>query len=118
MDRSLLEGNPHAIIEGMIIVGIAIGAGQGYIYVRREYPLAIKHTLIALRQARDIGILGTGIMGTNIDFDIKIIRGAGAFVCGEETALIRSIEGKIGQPEQRPPYPVTKRDLGMPYLHK
>jgi len=78
MDRSLLEGNPHAIIEGMIIAGIAIGAGQGYIYVRREYPLAIKHTLIALRQARDIGILGKGIMGTSIDFDIEIIRGAGA----------------------------------------
>jgi NADH:ubiquinone oxidoreductase subunit F (NADH-binding)/(2Fe-2S) ferredoxin/NAD-dependent dihydropyrimidine dehydrogenase PreA subunit len=114
MDRSLLEGNPHAIIEGMIIAGIAIGAGQGYIYVRREYPLAIKHTLIALRQARDIGILGKGIMGTNIDFDIKIIRGAGAFVCGEETALIRSIEGKIGQPEQRPPYPVTKGIWGCP----
>jgi len=114
MDRSLLEGNPHAIIEGMIIAGIAIGAGQGYIYVRREYPLAIKHTLIALRQARDIGILGKGIMGTNIDFDIKIIRGAGAFVCGEETALMRSIEGKIGQPEQRPPYPVDKGIWGYP----
>ena len=114
MDRSLLEGCPHAIIEGMIIAGIAIGAGQGYIYVRREYPLAIKHALIALRQARDMGILGKGIMGTNIDFDIEIIRGAGAFVCGEETALIRSIEGKIGQPEQRPPYPVTKGIWGCP----
>jgi len=114
MDRSLLEGNPHAIIEGMIIAGIAIGASQGYIYVRREYPLAIKHTLIALLQARDIGILGKGIMGTSIDFDIEIIRGAGAFVCGEETALIRSIEGKIGQPEQRPPYPVTKGIWGCP----
>lgn len=114
MDRSLLEGDPHAIIEGMIIAGIAIGAGQGYIYVRREYPLAIKHTLIALPQARDLGILGKGIMGTSIDFDIEIIRGAGAFVCGEETALIRSIEGKIGQPEQRPPYPVTKGIWGCP----
>ena len=114
MDRSLLEGNPHAIIEGMIIAGIAIDAGQGYIYVRREYPLAIKHTIIALRQARNIGILGKGIMGTNIDFDIEIIRGAGAFVCGEETALMRSIEGKIGQPEQRPPYPVTKGIWGCP----
>jgi NADH-quinone oxidoreductase subunit F len=114
MDRSLLEGNPHAIIEGMIIAGMAIGAGQGYIYVRREYPLAIKHTLIALRQARDIGILGKGIMGTSIDFDIEIIRGAGAFVCGEETALIRSIEGKIGQPEQRPPYPVANGIWGCP----
>ncbi len=114
MDRSLLEGNPHAIIEGMIIAGIAIDGGQGYIYVRREYPLAIKHTTIALRQARNIGILGKGIMGTNIDFDIEIIRGAGAFVCGEETALMRSIEGKIGQPEQRPPYPVTKGVWGCP----
>ena len=114
MDRSLLEGNPHAIIEGMIIAGIAIGAGQGYIYVRREYPLAIKHTLIALRQARNIGMLGNGIMGTSIDFDIEIIRGAGAFVCGEETALMRSIEGKMGQPRQRPPYPVDKGIWGCP----
>ena len=114
MDRSLLEGNPHAIIEGMIIAGIAIGAGQGYIYVRREYPLAIKHTLIALRQARNIGMLGNGIMGTSIDFDIEIIRGAGAFVCGEETALMRSIEGKMGQPRQRPPYPVDKGIWGYP----
>ncbi|UCE33326.1 MAG: 4Fe-4S binding protein [Deltaproteobacteria bacterium] len=114
MDRSLLEGNPHSVIEGMIIAGIAIGASHGYIYVRNEYPLAIKHMLIALRQARDLGILGTGILGTNTDFDIEIIKGAGAFVCGEETALIRSIEGKIARPIQRPPYPVEKGIWGYP----
>jgi len=114
MDRSLLEGNPHSVIEGMIIAGIAIGASQGYIYVRSEYPLTIKHALIALRQARDLGVLGNGILGTNIDFDIEIIKGAGAFVCGEETALIRSIEGKMGQPRQRPPYPVDKGIWGYP----
>ena len=114
MDRSLLEGNPHSIIEGMIIAGIAIGASQGYVYVRNEYPLTIKHMRIALRQARDLGILGKGILGTNIDFDIEIIKGAGAFVCGEETALIRSIEGRIGQPVQRPPYPVEKGIWGCP----
>jgi len=114
MDRSLLEGNPHSIIEGMTIVGIAIGARQGYVYVRSEYPLAIKHARIAIRQARDMGILGGSIMGTNLDFDIEIIKGAGAFVCGEETALIRSIEGRIGRPEQRPPYPVEKGLWGYP----
>lgn len=114
MDRSLLEGNPHSVIEGMIIAGIAIGANKGYIYVRSEYPLAIKHALIALRQARDIGVLSNGILGTNIDFDIEIIKGAGAFVCGEETALIRSIEGRMGQPRQRPPYPVDKGIWGYP----
>jgi NADH-quinone oxidoreductase subunit F len=108
MDRSLLEGNPHVIIEGMMIAGIAIGATQGLIYVRSEYPLAIKHALIALRQARDMGILGENILGTGIDFDIEVVRGAGAFVCGEETALIRSIEGFIGEPRQRPPYPIER----------
>lgn len=108
MDRSLLEGNPHSIIEGMIIAGIAIGARTGFIYVRSEYPLAIKHTLIAIRQAQDLGILGNNIFGTGINFDIHIVRGAGAFVCGEETALIRSIEGKVGEPRQRPPYPIEK----------
>jgi NADH:ubiquinone oxidoreductase subunit F (NADH-binding)/(2Fe-2S) ferredoxin/Pyruvate/2-oxoacid:ferredoxin oxidoreductase delta subunit len=114
MDRSLLEGNPHSIIEGMIIAGIAIGARQGYVYVRSEYPLAIKHARIAMRQARDMGILGESVMGTNLDFDIEIIKGAGAFVCGEETALIRSIEGRIGRPEQRPPYPVENGVWGYP----
>ncbi len=114
MDRSLLEGNPHAIIEGMIIASVAIGAAQGFIYVRSEYPLAIKHILVAIRQAQQLGILGENILGTGIDFDIDIVRGAGAFVCGEETALIRSIEGKMGEPRQRPPYPVEKGLWGKP----
>ncbi|PKK82158.1 MAG: hydrogenase [candidate division Zixibacteria bacterium HGW-Zixibacteria-1] len=114
MDRSMLEGNPHAIIEGMIIAGIAIGATQGYVYVRNEYPLAIKHTLIALRQAREMGLLGDNILGTGINFDIEIVRGAGAFVCGEETALIKSIEGFMGEPRQRPPYPIEKGIGGYP----
>jgi NADH-quinone oxidoreductase subunit F len=114
MDRSLLEGNPHAIIEGLLIGGIAIGATQGFIYVRSEYPIAIKHSIIALRQARDLGLLGTNILGTGIDFDIKIVRGAGAFVCGEETALIRSVEGYTGEPRQRPPYPIEKGIKGHP----
>ncbi len=114
MDRSLLEGNPHAIIEGMIISGIAIGATKGFIYVRSEYPLAIKHTLIALRQAEDMGVLGKNILGTGIDLNIEIIRGAGAFVCGEETALIKSVEGFMGEPQQRPPYPIEKGISGKP----
>jgi len=114
MDRSLLEGNPHLILEGIIIAGIAIGANQGYIYVRSEYPLALKHTLIAIRQARELGILGENILGTGFNFNIEIVRGAGAFVCGEETALIKSIEGQMGQPRQRPPYPVNKGIGGYP----
>ena len=114
MDRSLLEGNPHSILEGMIIAGIAIGATQGIIYVRGEYPLAIKHTMIALRQARELGLLGDDILGTGIDFDIEIVRGAGAFVCGEETALIRSVEGFMGEPRQRPPFPITRGIDGFP----
>jgi NADH-quinone oxidoreductase subunit F len=114
MDRSLLEGNPHAILEGMLIGGFAIGAAQGLVYVRSEYPLAIKHTLIALRQAEDLGLLGTGILGTDFAFDIEIVRGAGAFVCGEETALIRSIEGRMGEPRQRPPFPIQRGIGGHP----
>lgn len=114
MDRAVLEGNPHAIIEGMIIAGLAINAKQGIIYVRSEYPLAIKHATVALRQARDAGLLGENMVGTGIDFDIKIVRGAGAFVCGEETALIRSIEGYMGEPRQRPPYPIEKGLWGRP----
>jgi NADH-quinone oxidoreductase subunit F len=108
MDRSILEGNPHAVIEGMIIAGIAIGAERGFVYVRSEYPLAIKHTLVALQQARGLGLLGENILHTGVDFDIEVVRGAGAFVCGEETALMRSIEGFMGEPRQRPPYPVQK----------
>lgn len=114
MDRSLLEGNPHSVIEGMIIAGIAIGASKGFIYVRSEYPLAIKHTIIAIRQAKELGILGENIIGSGIDFDLDIVRGAGAFVCGEETALLKSIEGQMGQPKQRPPYPVIQGLWGKP----
>ena len=114
MDRSLLEGNPHVIIEGMIIGAFATGASNGIIYVRNEYPLAIKHLVIALRQARDLGLLGEDILGSGFSFDISITRGAGAFVCGEETALIKSIEGKMGEPRQRPPYPVVEGIYGKP----
>lgn len=114
MDRSVLEGNPHSIIEGMIIGAFATSATEGVIYVRTEYPLAIKHLIIALRQARELGLLGENILGTGFSFDINLVRGAGAFVCGEETALISSIEGKIGEPRQRPPYPVEKGINGKP----
>ena len=114
MDRAVLEGNPHAILEGMIIAGMAISASTGIIYVRHEYPLAIKHVTIAIRQARDMGVLGTNILGTGFDFDIEIVQGAGAFVCGEETALIRSIEGMMGEPRQRPPFPIAKGIYGDP----
>jgi NADH-quinone oxidoreductase subunit F len=116
MDRAVLEGNPHAVIEGMLIAGIAIGADQGVVYVRSEYPLAIKHTLVALRQARAAGLLGQNILGSGINFDIQVVRGAGAFVCGEETALIKSIEGLSGEPRQRPPYPFEKGLWGCPTI--
>ena len=114
MDRGVLEGNPHSILEGLMIAGIAIGASQGIVYVRAEYPLAIKHVLIAIRQARELGLLGTDICGTGINFDVDIVRGAGAFVCGEETALIKSVEGFMGEPRQRPPYPIEKGIRGNP----
>jgi len=114
MDRAVLEGNPHSIVEGMLIGAYATGADRGVIYVRNEYPLAIKHLLIAIRQARDSGLLGEDVLGTGFDFDIDIVRGAGAFVCGEETALIRSIEGRMGEPRQRPPYPVQRGIDGRP----
>ena len=105
MDRALLEGDPHLVIEGMIIGAYAIGSAQGFIYVRAEYPIAIEHTQIALAQAREAGLLGANILGTGFDFDIEIHKGAGAFVCGEETALIASLEGKRGMPRPRPPFP-------------
>ncbi|MFH1419938.1 MAG: NADH-ubiquinone oxidoreductase-F iron-sulfur binding region domain-containing protein [Planctomycetota bacterium] len=114
MDRSILEGNPHSIIEGMIIGAYGTRATEGVFYVRNEYPLAIKHLIIALRQCRDFGLLGEDILGSGFSFDIKLVRGAGAFVCGEETALIRSIEGKMGEPRQRPPFPVQKGIEGKP----
>ncbi|MBU0717457.1 MAG: SLBB domain-containing protein, partial [Planctomycetes bacterium] len=114
MDRCVLEGNPHSIIEGMLIGGYATGANEGVLYVRAEYPLAIKHLMIALRQCHDFGLLGQDILGTGFSFDIKLVKGAGAFVCGEETALIRSIEGKMGEPRQRPPFPIEKGINGKP----
>jgi NADH:ubiquinone oxidoreductase subunit F (NADH-binding)/(2Fe-2S) ferredoxin/NAD-dependent dihydropyrimidine dehydrogenase PreA subunit len=114
MDRSILEGNPHSIIEGMIIGAYGTGATGGIIYVRNEYPLAIKHLTIALRQARDLGLLGEKILGLDFSFDIKLVKGAGAFVCGEETALIKSIEGKMGEPRQRPPFPTQSGINGSP----
>jgi NADH-quinone oxidoreductase subunit F len=114
MDRSILEGNPHSIIEGMVIGAYATGATIGVVYVRNEYPLAIKHLLIALRQARELGVLGQDILGAGLSFDISIVRGAGAFVCGEETALIRSVEGRMGEPRQRPPFPVQRGIDGKP----
>ena len=114
MDRSVLEGNPHSILEGMLIGAYATGANEGVIYVRNEYPLAVKHLVIALRQAKELGLLGRNILGTGFRFDLQLVRGAGAFVCGEETALIRSIEGKMGEPRQRPPYPVQKGIDGKP----
>ncbi|MBI4723392.1 MAG: NADH-quinone oxidoreductase subunit NuoF [Candidatus Stahlbacteria bacterium] len=121
MDRSLLEGNPHSVLEGMIIGAYAIGAkkggqhhSQGIVYVRNEYPLAVKNINIAIEQAKEYGFLGEDILGSGFDFDIQITKGAGAFVCGEETALILSIEGKKGMPKQRPPYPVQKGVWGKP----
>ena len=107
MDRSILEGDPHAVIEGMIIAAKAISAHQGYIYCRAEYPLAIKMLNKAINQAKKLGLLGKNILGTGFDFDLKIYQGAGAFVCGEETALMRSIEGKRGMPRPRPPFPAN-----------
>ncbi len=114
MDRSVLEGNPHCILEGMVIGAYGTGATEGVVYVRNEYPVAVKHLNIALQQARALGVLGQNILGTGFSFDIKMVKGAGAFVCGEETALIRSIEGKIGEPRQRPPFPIQKGIDGKP----
>ena len=116
MDRSILEGDPHSVIEAMIIAGYAIGANKGYIYVRAEYPIAVKRFQIAINQARDYGILGKNIFESGFDFDIEIRLGAGAFVCGEETALLESIEGKRGQPRVKPPYPAQAGLWGKPTL--
>jgi NADH:ubiquinone oxidoreductase subunit F (NADH-binding)/(2Fe-2S) ferredoxin len=114
MDRSLLEGNPHSVIEGMIIGAYAIGAREGYIYVRMEYPLAVQHVRIALEQAREFGFLGESILGSEFAFDIHLIEGAGAFVSGEETSLMASIEGKRAFPRQRPPFPAQEGLWGKP----
>lgn len=108
MDRSILEGDPHSVIEAMTIAGYAIGATQGYVYIRAEYPIAVKRLQIAIDQAREYGLLGKNIFDSGFDFDIELRLGAGAFVCGEETALMTSIEGKRGEPRCRPPFPALK----------
>jgi len=116
MDRSVLEGDPHSVIEGMAIAAYAVGATQGYIYVRAEYPLAVQRLTRAIEQARSRGLLGKDILGRGFDFDLEIRKGSGAFVCGEETALMNSIEGKRGEPRPRPPFPAQKGLWGMPSL--
>lgn len=116
MDRSIIEGDPHSIIEGMAIGGYAIGAKKGYVYIRAEYPMALEHLKKAVQQARKMGVLGKNIMNSGFDFDIEIRVGAGAFVCGEETALINSIQGKRGEPRPRPPFPANKGVWGKPTL--
>ncbi len=114
MDRSILESDPHAVLEGMCIGARAIGAQQGYVYVRDEYPLAVQCMRRAIAQAREYGLLGKDILGTGMDFDVEVVRGGGAFVCGEETALMASIEGRVGRPRPRPPYPAEKGLWGRP----
>ena len=114
MDRSILEGDPNAILEAMAIAGYAIGASKGFIYIRAEYPLAVNRILIALAQAKKIGVLGEHILGTTFSFDVELKYGAGAFVCGEETALIHSIEGKRGEPTNKPPFPAESGLWGKP----
>ena len=114
MNRRVLEGDPHSVLEGMIIAAYAIGASYGYVYCRAEYPLAVKTLNIAIQQARDFGLLGENIMGSGFSFDLEVRMGAGAFVCGEETALIASIEGKRGEPTPRPPFPAVKGVWGKP----
>ena len=116
MDRSVLEGDPHSVLEAMTIAGYAIGAHQGYIYVRAEYPIAVERLRIAIGQAREAGMLGNDILGTGFAFDIDLRLGSGAFVCGEETALISSIEGNRGEPKPRPPFPAIKGLFGKPTL--
>ncbi|MBQ9374974.1 MAG: NADH-quinone oxidoreductase subunit NuoF [Ruminococcus sp.] len=114
MDRSILEGDPHSVLEAMAIAGYTIGASQGYIYVRAEYPTVVKRLGVALKQAREYGLLGENILGTGFNFDIEIRLGSGAFVCGEETALMTSIEGNRGEPRPRPPFPAVKGLFGKP----
>ncbi len=116
MDRSVLEGDPHAVLEAMAIAGYAIGANKGYIYVRAEYPIAVKRLEIAIGQAREYNLLGKDIFGTGFDFDIEVRLGAGAFVCGEETALLTSIEGNRGEPKNKPPFPANKGLFGQPTI--
>ena len=116
MDRSILEGDPHSLIEAMAIAGYAIGSNQGYVYVRAEYPIAVHRLNVAIKQAREYGLLGNNIFGTDFSFDLEIRLGAGAFVCGEETALITSIEGHRGEPRPRPPFPAVKGLWGKPSI--
>ncbi len=116
MDRSVLEGDPHSVIEAMAIAAYAIGANQGYVYVRAEYPIAVERLTIAINQAREYGILGEDIFGTGFEFNLDIRLGAGAFVCGEETALMTSVEGKRGEPRPRPPFPAVKGLFGQPTI--
>ena len=116
MDRSILEGDPHTVIEAMAIAGYAVGANQGYIYVRAEYPIAVKRLQKAISQAKEYGLLGKNILNTGFDFDLELRLGAGAFVCGEETALLASIEGNRGEPRPRPPFPAVKGLWGKPTL--
>ena len=116
MDRSVLEGDPHAVLEAMAIAGYAIGADEGWIYIRAEYPIAVARLKIAIKQAREYGVLGNDIFGTGFNFDIHIRLGAGAFVCGEETALLTSIEGNRGMPRSRPPFPAIKGLWGKPTI--
>ena len=116
MDRSILEGDPHSVIEAMAIAGYAIGANHGYIYIRAEYPIAVDRLKIAIKQAKELGLLGDDILGTGFKFDLELRLGAGAFVCGEETALIASIEGKRGMPSPKPPFPAVKGVWGKPTI--
>ena len=114
MNRRVLEGDPHAVLEGMAIAAYVVGANQGYFYVRAEYPIAIRTLRIAIEQAREYGLLGQNIFGTDFSFDLEVRMGAGAFVCGEETALMQSIEGNRGQPRTRPPFPAVSGLWGKP----
>ena len=116
MDRSVLEGDPHSVLEAMAIAGYAIGATQGYIYIRAEYPIAVERLQIAIQQARELGLLGKNIFDSGFDFDIELRLGSGAFVCGEETSLLASIEGQRGEPRPRPPYPAVKGLYGKPTI--
>ncbi|MEG0156123.1 MAG: NADH-ubiquinone oxidoreductase-F iron-sulfur binding region domain-containing protein, partial [Anaerovoracaceae bacterium] len=116
MDRSVLEGDPHSLIEAMIIAGYAIGADQGYVYVRAEYPIAVQRLSIAIEQAKEYGLLGNNILDKGFKFNLEIRLGAGAFVCGEETALMTSVEGKRGEPRPRPPFPAVKGLFGQPTI--
>ena len=116
MNRSLIEGDPHAVLEGMLIAAYTIGASRGYVYIRAEYPLAIERLKTAIGQMRELGLLGQDILGSGFSFDLKIKEGAGAFVCGEETALIASIEGKRGMPRSRPPFPAVEGLAGKPTI--